>query len=468
MPKPPTIPCLVKSRGIRFGKVPSYSPTKEVLCNYETIEDLDAIDGICKDSHSGFLSWSRRPFNERSEILRASSSLVKKNKEQYVDAHMAIGAGRPFAEFITDLASQNILEHALPISRPDGEVLKSQASELALSVRTPVGPVLSIAPWNAPTVLWARAIAAPLAAGCSVVAKASEKNPETSYLLAKDFHEAGVDLGALQVANFAPQDQPQATQRLIENQHIKKLTFTGSTGLGSKLAEIAGRSLKPTLLELGGKNVQIVTPDADLEKAAESSLFSAWVHNGQVCMCLDNCYVHSSVVDEFLKILVEKAKSQPSDGTPLRDIDGADKVRGLVSQAIDKGAKVVFGDPKQSQDAFVSPLILAGVDNSMNIYYEETFGPVFSVMKYDNLDNVIDEVNNLRFGLKTSIWSKNILNAVSVAKRIDSGAIHINGSTVHDEATVPHGGVSQSGFGRFNSHWGLDEFSFTKVITANQ
>ncbi|PVH15520.1 uncharacterized protein CXQ87_003362 [Candidozyma duobushaemuli] len=467
MPKFPTIPSLISSTRASFKSIPSLSPTKELVCNYETIDNLDVIDDICEDAYKGYSKWSSRPFDERCEILRAAASLVQKNKEQYVEAHMAIGAARPFAEIITQMAYQNIVEHASPISRPDGEVLKSKMSQLAMSIKSPVGPVLSIAPWNAPTVLWARAIAAPLAAGCSVVAKASEKAPITSYLFARDFHKAGVDKEALQVAQFAPKDQPEATKRLIEHSKIKKITFTGSSALGSQLSQIAGSALKPMLLELGGKNVSIITPDADLEKAAESSLFSAWLHNGQICMCLDNCFVHSSVYDDFLKILVKKAQQQSAEKTPLRDVEGADKVRGLVSQALEKGAKVAFGDPKQSSDAFVSPLILTDVDKSMNIYVEETFGPVFSVIKYDTIDGVVNAVNDLRFGLKTSIWSKDVLNAIAVAKKIDTGAVHVNGSTVHDEATVPHGGVGQSGFGRFNNKWGLDEFSFEKVITAN-
>ncbi|KAM3123265.1 hypothetical protein CJJ07_002163 [Candidozyma auris] len=467
MPRPITIPCLIRSPRTTFSLIPSLSPTNEHICNYNTIDDLNVIENVCEDAHRGYKAWFSRPFADRSEVLRAAADLVKKNRENYVDAHMAIGAGRQFAELIAGLAHKIILEHAMPISRPDGEVLKSVMSQLALTVRSPVGPVLSIAPWNAPTVLWARAIAAPLAAGCSVVAKASEKNPVTSYLLAKDFHEAGVDVDALQVVQFSPKDQPEATKRLIEHRRIKKMNFTGSTQLGSKLSEIAGSVLKPTLMELGGKNVQIVTPDADLAKAANASLFSAWLHNGQVCMCLDNCFVHSSVYKDFMKILIKKAKEMANSEVPFRDMEGAEKVHRLVSDALKKGAQTVFGNHRPLESVFMSPLILSNVNPSMSIFYEETFGPVLSVMSYNNIEEVIDEVNDLKFGLKTSIWSRDVMKAISTAKEIDSGAIHINGSTMHDEATVPHGGVGQSGFGRFNSKWGVNEFSFEKVITAN-
>lgn len=467
MPKFPTIPCLIGSTRASFKSLPSLSPSNEIICNYETIENIDVTDDIAEDAHKGYLSWSRRPFSERGEILRTAAELVKKRHDLYVEAHMAIGAARPFAEIIAQMAYQNILEHSIPVSRPDGEVLKSQASQLAMTVKTPVGPVLSIASWNAPTALWARAISGPLAAGCSVVAKALEKAPITSHLLAEDFHKAGVDKNALQVAQFAPQDQPEVTKRLIEHRRIKKITFTGSSSLGARLAEIAGASLKPLLLELGGKNVLIITPEADLEEAAESLLFSAWIHNGQVCMCLDNCFVHSSVYDEFLRIVVRKAQQQSAEAAPLRDTGVSDKVRALVSDAIKKGAKVAFGNNEQRSDACVLPLILTNVDKSMNIYSEETFGPVFSVLKYDNLEKVVDTVNDLGSGLTTSIWSKDILGAIAVAKKIDTGAIHINSTTVHDEATIPHGGVGLSGFGRFNGKWGLDEFSYEKVITAN-
>lgn len=468
MPKPPTtIPNLIKSTRAVYNSVPSLSPTNNVICNYEIIENLDVIDDICADAHQGFLDWSRKSFADRSEIIRSAASLVKKNKEQYVDAHMAIGANRPFAEFIADLAHQNILEHALSISQPEGEVVKSVKSQLALSVRTPVGPVLSIAPWNAPTVLWARAMAAPLSAGCSVVAKALEKSPISSFLLAKDFHEAGVDTGALQVCQFSSQDQAEATQKLIENQRIKKVNFTGSTSLGAKISGIAGRSLKPALLELGGKNAFIVTEKADLHKAAESLLFSAWVHNGQICMCLDSCYVQSSIYDEFVEVLMKKVKEQRLEVTPLRDSAGAEKVNVLVSDAVNKGAKIVFQAQLSLKDAFYPPTILAGVDSSMKIYSEETFGPVLSLFKFNSMDDVISELNDLEYGLKTSIWSSDVMEAMNYARRLNSGGVHINSSTIHDEATLPHGGVGQSGSGRFNAKWGVENFSFDKVITAN-
>lgn len=467
-----TIPSILNGVSVTSkSKIPVHSHNNEVIHHYLPVEDLAGIPAICLDSYKGFQSWSNRPFSERSQILRKAADLVEKRRQQYIDAHVEIGGSLAFAQILADAAITDIREYASLISRPEGIVPRSASTDLALTLRTPMGPVLSIAPWNAPSILWARAIVAPLAAGCSVVAKASEKAPIFPYLFVQDLLEAGVDKAALQLVHFAPEDHARATEQFLANDKIRKVNFTGSTSVGIKIAQSAATHLKPTLLELGGKNVSVICEDADLARAAHSLLLSAWLHKGQICMCLDNVYVHESVFDRFVELLVEDAKklsANPDFAIAQRDAVGAQKIDRLVSDAVEKGATVLFGEYKPVQSSECAPIVLGNVTRDMDICTEEVFGPVLSVFTYSDVDQVVDEINSLRYGLKAAIWTSDALSAISIAKRMDFGGIHINDLTIHDESTIPHGGVKQSGSGRFNSTWGLDEFTYIKSITLKK
>lgn len=464
-----TIPSVLNGELIQSTrKVPVYSPENAILHHFLPLDNaVAAVPKIAADAHAGFLKWSNRPYNEKAEVLFRAAELISSDLESFVNAHCEIGAGRGFAEYLAAGAVANIREYALLVSRPDGLLPKTLSTDLALAVRTPIGPVLSIAPWNAPTILWARAIVAPLAAGCSVVMKASESAPIFPYLYTKHLLAAGVDKEALQLVQVDSADHAAVTEAFLKDSHIRKVNFTGSSAVGAQIAQVAGQHLKPALLELGGKNVSVVCKDADIDRAALDAVRSAWLHKGQVCMCLDKVYVEESIYDEFLaKMLLaaEKLASDPLFQMNQRNCGVADKVRALVTDALDKGATVLFGDATSAGAQF-DPIILGDVDENMEIDSEETFGPVLSISKFTDADALITKINMASYGLKVSVWSKNVVQAVRFAKRIEAGGVHINSSSVHDEATVAHGGVKLSGYGRFNSTWGIDEFSFQKTIT---
>lgn len=466
-----TIPSILNGEAVLSTlKVPVLSHNQEIIHHYLPLEDLSMIPAICNDAHKGFLKWSSRPYTERAAVLRKTAELLQERKEQFVSAHMEFGSSRTFAEIIAEASIRDVHEYANVISRPEGVVLKTFTTDLSLVVRTPIGPVLAIAPWNAPTILWSRAITAPLAAGCSVVVKASDKAPLITYLLVKLLLDAGVDKEALQLVHFQPHEHPEATEMLLANENIRKVNFTGSTEVGTKIAEVAAKHLKPTLLELGGKNVSIICEDADIPRAAMNLLISAWMHKGQVCMCVDNIYIHENIYDEFVKTLVDTAANiagDPDFEIAQRDVLGAQKVDRLVADAVAKGATVLFGEHTPLEASRFQPMILSEVTPDMGIDAEEIFGPVFSVFKYDNIDNLTERINNLKYGLKASIWTSDAMKGISIARRVDFGGVHINNSTIHDEATVPHGGVKLSGMGRFNSTWGIEEFTYPKAITIS-
>lgn len=467
-----TIPSLLNGKPVLSSKkIPVLSHKGEIIHHYLPFPDTHNLDLVCEDAYEGFLQWRARDYKKRSDILNAAADSIYRDRDQFIGAHLEIGGAQMFAEICADNAVDMIREYARTTSQPQGIVAQSVTAELALTVKTPLGPVLSIAPWNAPTVLWTRAIVAPLAAGCSVIMKSSEKAPKLPFLYAEHFLKAGVDAKALQLVNVGPNDHAEVTESLLAHELVRKVNFTGSTAVGTKISQVAAKYLKPVLLELGGKNVFVVCEDADIDKAAFLLVLSGWMHKGQVCMCLDNVYVHEKVYDKFVAAVTavasEFAKS-PDMALEQRDAAGAEKVNRLVNSALDQGANLLFGEASTENSLSCPPIILENVTPDMNIDSEEIFGPVFSVLKYKEVDEVIKKLNRSSYGLKASVWSLNVLNALSIAKRIDFGGVHINGSTVHDEATIPHGGVKLSGVGRFNSTWGVDEFTYTKAITVDQ
>lgn len=466
-----TIPSILNGKPVFSStSIPVLSHKSQVIHHYLPIPDISKVDQICNDAYSGFLQWSQRPYTERSAILNKAADSISRDRDAFVAAHVEIGASSTMAGLLADNTINDIREYARTTSRPDGLVTKSLSAELAMTIKTPMGPILSIAPWNAPTILWARAIVAPLAAGCSVIMKSSEKAPKFPYMFTQHLLEAGVDAQALQLINVGPDDHAAVTQSLLSHDLVRKVNFTGSTAVGTKIAEMAAKHLKPVLLELGGKNVSVICEDADIEKAAFSLILSAWMHKGQVCMCVDNVYVHENIYDEFVTALVAVAKdfaASPDMAIEQRDKAGAQKVGRLVDDALSKGASIIFGEHTQDPETNYSPLILGDVSSDMSINTEEIFGPVFSVFKYQDASELLSTFSRSKYGLKGSIWSTDTLKALELAKKMDFGGVHINGSTVHDEPTVPHGGVKLSGVGRFNSHWGVDEFTYTKSITLN-
>ncbi|OBA21020.1 ALDH-like protein [Metschnikowia bicuspidata var. bicuspidata NRRL YB-4993] len=466
------VPCVLSGKPVRTGlSIPVFSHTGEIVHHYSALENAPGhVSRICEEAQVGFLKWAARPADERRQILFAAAAIIEKHADLYVEAHREIGGPAGFARLGVAGAVAGCREYALQITNPDGVVLQLAAAQLAYTRQTPMGPVLAVAAWNAPAILWARAVLAPLAAGCSVVLKSLEKAPLPPYLLVQHLLQAGVDAQALQLVQVRAQDNAAVVESLLQNRRIKKVNFTGSTAVGRQVAAVAAHNLKPALLELGGKNVSVVCRDADLPKAAADALSSAWLHKGQVCMCLDTVYVDEHVCDEFVRVLQAEAARLCAENTDLRlnqrDAGAARGVHALVADAVAKGARVLHGGLPGHGPSNCSPVILTGVAGDMRLAAEESFGPVLSVEKFASVPAVVEHINDQPHGLKASVWSSDVMAAVAVASQLDFGGVHINGSTVHDEPTVPHGAVKESGSGRFNSVWGIEEFRYTKAITV--
>lgn len=323
---------------------------------------------------------------------------------------------------------------------------------------------------NAPYILSSRAVAFPLAAGNTVVLKASEMSPKTIWAMVSCFQQAGLPDGVLNMLVHDRDTAPAITTQLIEHPTIKKINFTGSTAVGRIIAKLAGQYLKPVLLELGGKAPAIVWNDADLEQAADACALGAFLHSGQICMSTERILVHKDVREQFEKQLaasVEKMFPSSGEAATLITTAGVVKNRALLRDAVGKGANVVTGDPAAEGpgEASMRPVVIGGVTPEMDIYKTESFGPTVSIIEVETEEEAVRIANDTEYGLTSSVFTENLRVGLRMAKEIETGAVHINGMTVHDETALPHGGTKDSGFGRFNSSAGLEEWLRTKNVT---
>lgn len=384
------------------------------------------------------------------------------------------GGTRPWAYFNVALAASILREAAAAITAPRGEVLSSQKEgALSLAVREPLGVVAAFAPWNAPVILGVRAVAAPLAAGNTVVVKPSEDAPIACGLLVADvFREAGLPDGVLNVVTNAPEDAAEIAEALISDERVRAVNFTGSTGVGRIIGEHAARHLKPAVLELGGKNSVIVLDDADVDYAVDAVTFSVFMNAGQICMSGDRILVHESLAEEFAQKFTAKVGTlQAGDPNhphtvvgPLVSADAAQRIAALVKDAVAKGATVLTGGG-QPEGAVHPATVLTDVPKDADLYYQESFGPLCVLETFASDAAAVAVANDTDNGLSCGIITENATHGLAVARRIRTGIVHVNDQSVADEPMAPFGGVKASGYGRFGGRWGIEAFSNTRWVT---
>lgn len=305
--------------------------------------------------------------------------------------------------------------------------------------------------------------------GNTVVLKGPEKAPGCYWTLADIFYKAGLPAGVLNTVIHKPEDGAKITTALISAPAVRKINFTGSTGVGSIIASLAGKYLKPTLMELGGKAPAYVCDDADLGLAALNCTLGAFLYSGQICMSTERILVHSAVADDFRKALKETIDQVFPDksGLVLVDKTPVTKVKKLLDDAVSKGAKVLHGDNTTTLELATAmrPIVLEDIKEDMDLYYTESFGPSVSLFVVDSDEEAIKIANDTDYGLASAVFTKNLQRGIKIAKKIETGAVHINSMSVHDETALPHGGAKKSGWGRFNGLEGLREWVRWKTIT---
>ncbi|TPK70506.1 aldehyde dehydrogenase [Mesorhizobium sp. B2-4-17] len=421
---------------------------------------------------AAFPAWSKTGPGERRALLSKAADVMASKVDEFTRLMMEeTGATGPWAGFNVMLAANMLREAAAMTTQISGEIIPSdKPGTLAMAIRQPAGVCLGIAPWNAPVILGTRAVAMPIACGNTVVLKASELCPGTHRLIGQVLVEAGLPKGVINVVTNDPKDAAAIVETLVAHPAVRRVNFTGSTKVGRIIAELAGRHLKPVLLELGGKAPLIVLDDADIDAAVNAAAFGAFMHQGQICMSTERLIVDEKIADEFVAKLAARASKLPA-GDPrghvvlgsLISSQAADKMEELVADALGQDASLAAGGKRSG--TVVEATVLDHVTPSMRVYAEESFGPVKPVIRVKGEDEAVRVANDTEYGLSSAVFSRDIRRAMAVAARIQAGICHINGPTVGDEAQMPFGGMKGSGYGRFGGKASIAEFTDLRWVT---
>ena len=436
------------------------------------MDDAVSAEAAVAACAAAFEGWSQTSPQERAAVLEnAALSLDSRRADLRLIAEAELGASASWIDFNVDIAC-DMLRLACPLAHDVGEIeTRRDRKGVEHHVRRdPVGVVLGIAPWNAPVTLAVRAVAAPLACGNTVVLKASELCPQTHALVVEALQDAGLPDGALEAVLTRPEETEAAVRALIADPSVRRISFTGSTRVGRKVAGIAAEHVKPCLLELSGNAPLIVLDDADLDRAADAAAFSAFFNQGQICMSTERIIVTEPVADAFVVKLVERTRSlterhERGDSAWLGRLINANaalRLTGLIDDARTWGAKLLIGG--QSDGTWMAPAVIDRVSSAMRIYHEEIFGPIAAVLRVADEDEAIAIANDSELGLSAAVFSRNGARAARVAQQLETGMCHINGPTVHDDASMPFGGMKASGYGRFGGKAALDEFTELRWI----
>jgi acyl-CoA reductase-like NAD-dependent aldehyde dehydrogenase len=434
------------------------------------------VDAAVQAAAAAFPAWSSTPPAERQALLSKAGDLLQERAET-IAATVSEETGGTFGwgMFNVGLAASMLRAAGAVAYETLGERVASDVPGLESSaVRQPLGVCVGIAPWNAPVILGARAVAWPLAFGNTVVFKGSEQSPRVHGAIVAALADAGVPDGVINYLTNDPADAPQVVARLVQHPRTAHVNFTGSSRVGRIIAGLAAPLLRRTLLELGGKAPLVVLDDADLDAAAAAANFGAFMNSGQICMSTERIVVDRSVQDAFVQRLVARAQglttgSPFEPGTmvgPVVTAGASDHIAELIDDARAQGATVACGGSHEGP--VHEPTVLAGVTPQMRIYGEESFGPVVTVVAADGPDDAVRIANDTEYGLAAAVFGRDTDRALDVASRVESGICHVNGPTVHDEATAPFGGVKASGWGRFGSGQVADEFTNLRWITVSR
>ena len=437
------------------------------VANCGEAEAREAIDV----SWNAFQSWRETTAFERAELLRRWHDLILEHRD-LIAATMTREMGKPIKEARGEVnyAASFVRWYEGEATRAYGETFPTaMPHKRGLALRTPVGPVYGVTPWNFPAAMVTRKAAPALAAGCTFVLKPAEQTPLTALLLADLWREAGGPEGTLQV--LPALDPVPVTKPMMEDPRIRKVTFTGSTEVGRILYRQSAETIKKISLELGGHAPFIIFDDADLEFAVRETIACKFRNAGQTCVCTNRIYVHEDVADAFTEKYVEAASGlvmgdpndEATDVGPLVDAAGLAKVEGHVQDAVAKGATVHVGGSSTGGLYFL-PTVLTGVTPDMAMMQEETFGPVAPILTFRSDEEVIRLANDTPYGLAAYIYTADLARAWRMAEALDYGIVGVNDG-VPAAAYAPFGGVKQSGLGREGGPWGLDEYLEVRYVS---
>jgi len=436
------------------------------------VASSEEVNEIVATAAAAQPSWSASRPCDRAALLRRAASLLEEDRAATVRWIMReTGGVEAKALFEIEAAIDELHHAAAMLIEPEGHLLSSpDPGRLSMAVRVPLGVIGVITPWNFPLLLAMRSVAPALACGNTVVLK---PDPQTAVvggvLLCRLFKDAGLPPGVLTLIPGGAV----AGEALVTAPQVRMITFTGSTAVGRRVGELAGRALKKVALELGGNSPMLVLDDCDLDAAVCAGAFGSFFHQGQICMATSRHIVHKQIVGAYVEALTHKAAAlRVGDPThpdvaigPLINSKQCDRVHRIVTSSIRQGATLCTGG--MHDGLYYRPTVLANVVPSMPAFHEEIFGPVAPVSVAENDDHAVALANSSEYGLAAAVQTGSLDRGLRIAKQLRAGMVHINDQTVNDLAQSPMGGLGQSGNGsRFGSFTNRDEFTEWQWLTA--
>jgi aminomuconate-semialdehyde/2-hydroxymuconate-6-semialdehyde dehydrogenase len=445
---------------------------------YSLIPDSDERDVAlaAEAAQNAFEKWSSMPVEKRASILQRIADLITRDLDKLALAE-SIDQGKPVKlartlDIPRAAANMSFFSSASMHFSSEAHITDSQAVNYTL--RTPIGVVGCISPWNLPLYLFTWKIAPALAAGCTVVAKPSELTPMTAFLFSQLCIEAGLPAGVLNIVHGLG---PKAGQAIIEHPKVLAISFTGGTVTGKKIASTAAPMFKKLSLELGGKNPNIIFADCDFEKTVSTSISSSFSNQGEICLCGSRIFVERPLYEKFVEEFVKRAKAlklgDPSDentnlGAMVSEAH-TNKVMSYIELAKSEGGKILCGGNRVQLSGrcekgyFIEPTVIVGLGHQCRTNQEEIFGPVVTIMPFDKEEEVIEFANSTGYGLAATIWTENLTRAHRVSAQVKSGIIWVNCWLFRDLRT-PFGGMKQSGVGREGGWEAMKFFTDAKNV----
>lgn len=449
------------------------NPYDETTLGEFAIATVDDIDEAYRAAEEAQKEWAATNAYQQREVFEKAARLVQERFDELTRLIIAeVGGTALKAAFEIGLVIDALKEASTLPLRMEGKILPSPVPDTENFVyRKPVGVVGVISPFNFPFFLTMKMVAPALATGNGVVVKPHEDTPMTGgTLLAAIFEKAGLPAGLL---NVTVTEISEIGDAFLEHPIPRVLLFTGSSPVGKHVATIAAQHFKKAILELGGNSAFIVCEDADLDLAVDAAVFSRFTHQGQICMSANRIMVHASLAAEFKDKFVAKVASlttgDPADpATIVGPLINAKQVKGLesvIDKAVSSGATALLRG--ETRGNVLAPTILEGVSPGDEVARNELFGPVVLLMEFDDEEQAIEMANDTDYGLSGAVHTRDLARGVRIAKRIHTGMVHINDTTIADEPIVPFGGEKASGVGRLNGDSSLDELTTLQWISVN-
>lgn len=429
----------------------------------------EEVDEAIASAQKAWKPWANTAADEKERILLKAADWMQEHIDEVADVLMGeSGSAFGKAYFEAGFAVDILRAAAGECRRVFGEVQQQAPGEISMIRRLPLGVVAGIAPFNFPLLLALKKVAFALAAGNTFVLKPASATPVSGVMIAKALDAAGLPKG---VFNLVPGSGEAVGKMLVEDERIRMVAFTGSTAVGKGIAAKASQRLKKYTLEMGGKNPLILLKDFDVEQAVKIAGFGAFFHQGQICMCTSRMIVEEPVYDQFCEKFTAYARTmkvgdphqQDTIIGPLIKQEQCQIIDSQIKDAVSKGAVLLTGGTHEGN--YYQPTVLSNVTPDMRIFYEESFGPVTSIIKAKDERDAVRLCNDNEYGLSSSLLTNDLSKAMALSLDMEAGMVHINNATVSDNSTVAFGGVKNSGVGREGGSYSIDEFTELKWST---